>query len=167
MKRELGIYYTEIFNPFKFDFFKSWVKENRLAKEIVLEPFAGANSIIDMLQSVNYANRYSSYDLLPKNQQVVNRDTIKDFPIEYNFCVTNPPWLYKSRAKRLGIAFPNTKYDDLYKHCLALCLANCSFVAALIPASFLQAGLFLDRLDVISVITKKMFQEPDLKNFIL
>ena len=49
----------------------------------------------------------------------------------------------------------------MYKHCLALCLANCSFVAALIPASFLQAGLFLDRLDVISVITKKMFQETD------
>ncbi len=161
MKKELGIYYTELFNPFEFDFFKEWVEENKLAKEVVLEPFAGANSIIDMLRSVDYAEHYFSYDLFPKNKKVVIKDTIKNFPLGHNFCVTNPPWLYKSRARRLDLPFPDTSFDDLYKHCLALCLANCNFVAALIPASFLQARLFLDRLDLVSVITKKLFYDTD------
>ena len=163
MKKEFGIFYTELFNPFSFNFFKDWVYKNKLKKEAVLEPFAGANSIIDMLQNMNYANKYNSYDLMPKSPLVITRDTIQDFPLGYNFCVTNPPWLYKSRAKRLGITLPNIKsnYDNLYKDCLSLCLNNCNFVAVLIPASFLQAGIFLERLEAVSVITKKMFRETD------
>lgn len=163
--RQYGVFYTELFNPFKYKPFVAWAKEAALANSTVLEPFAGSNSIISMLQEIgicdNLGGNYRSYDIDPKNASVKQRDTINDFPSGYSVCVTNPPWLYKSSAKRQGLHYPNCEYDNIYKHCLDLALKNCDYVAFLIPASFITANLFTDRLDSLITINKPLFKQTD------
>lgn len=159
--RQFGIYYTSLFNAFNHKAFLSWVEDNDLNKEVVLEPFAGSNSIIEMLQEIELAENFVSYDIHPSHDQVARRDTIKDYPTGFRFCVTNPPWLYKPSAIRRGLAFPKTKHDDMYKLALELALDHNDYVAMLIPASFIRAEIFQNRLSHIIFINKKLFEHTD------
>ena len=159
--RANGIYYTTLFNPFTYKPFGEWVNRHRLTNEVVLEPFAGENSLIRMLQDVRLAKRYKSFDIHPKASDVAKLDTLKRYPTDFNLCITNPPWLYKSRAKRLGLKFPKTKYDDLYKHALEVALQHTAYVGALLPASFLQSNLFQDRLEVLICINRQLFEHTE------
>lgn len=159
--RSNGIYYTALHNPFAYTAFIRWAKQHQIQREVILEPFAGANNLIDMLQELGHCKHYRSYDLYPQSLSVQSRDTLSDYPTGYRVCITNPPWLYKSSASRRGLPFPETEFDDLYKHCLSLCLKYSSYVAALIPASFLQSKLFRQRLEKIIFIHKKLFSYTD------
>lgn len=144
-KRAKGQYYT-LGNPFSLAPFRQWAAEADLADSKILEPFAGSNNIIRTLQGASLCNEFTSYDILPAGRDVTFKDTIKSFPKNHHVCVTNPPWLARNSSTRRKLPYPNTVYDDMYKHCLELCLENCEYVAALVPASFLQSGLFRDRL---------------------
>ena len=161
IKRQDGRYYTEG-NPFVLKPFHTWADSIDLKKEKILEPFAGANNIIRALQAQGYADLFTSFDIVPADSKVSKLDTIANFPKGFNVCVTNPPWLAKNSAHRRGLDYPETTYDDLYKHALSICLENCPNVAALIPATFLQSELFLDRLDsVIFLHDKGMFSDTE------
>ncbi|MBC6444837.1 MAG: hypothetical protein GDA50_05295 [Alphaproteobacteria bacterium GM202ARS2] len=144
-KRTRGCYYTQG-NPFRLEAFVDWATRAQLDEHTILEPFAGCNNLITMLRDVGLCRAYQSYDSAPTAQDVVQRDTLRAFPSGYHVCVTNPPWLARNSATRRGLAYLATRYDDLYKHCLELCLQHCRFVAALVPATFLQSGLFRARL---------------------
>ena len=159
--RSNGIYYTALHNSFVYPGFTSWAKRHQIQREVILEPFAGSNNLIDMLQGLGYCKRYQSYDLYPQSHKVQSRDTLSDYPTGYQVCITNPPWLYKGSATRRGLPFPKTEFDDLYKYCLALCLKHSPYVAALIPASFLQSKLFRQRLENVIFIHKKLFSYTD------
>lgn len=161
IKKQHGIYYTNVSHPFAHRYFVDWAKKIEMRKHVVLEPFAGANHIIDALQKNNLCNEFASFDISPQSAQVIRQDTISQFPKGYNVCVTNPPWLYKSRAKRLRLQYPNTKWDNLYKYCLEICLENCHYVAVLIPASFLSSNIFLERLDSLIFIQSRLFIETE------
>ena len=147
-KRQFGRYYTKG-NPFVLAPFKSWAKSVGLESKTVLEPFAGANNIITALQAVGYSKNFTSYDIDPQAKGVKYRDTLKEFPTGFEVCITNPPWLAKNSAHRRKLDYPETVHDDLYKHALDMCLQNCEAVGALIPATFLQSQLFLDRLTAV------------------
>ena len=99
--------------------------------------------------------------LPPLARGVEYRDTLCDFPQGFDVCVTNPPWLAKNSATRRGLAFPDTRYDDLYKVALERCLANCQWIAALVPESFIRAGLFHERLGHFVSLTGKMFNDTE------
>ena len=160
-KRARGQYYT-VGNPFSLRPFLNWSEHIDLPSKRILEPFAGSNNIIKTLKENGLCKQFSSYDIVPTDRKVVQRDTIQFFPEGFDVCVTNPPWLARNSATRRGLDFPNTNYDDLYKHCLELCLKNCNYVAALIPASFLQSGLFKKRLsDYILLHDRGMFNDTD------
>ena len=160
-KRQNGRYYTEG-NPFVLEPFHLWAEKIRLRGRRVLEPYAGANNIIRALQTVGYAKSFASFDICPANKDVMRRDTIKHFPKNFDVCITNPPWLAKNSAHRRGLWYPDTDFDDLYKHTLRLCLENCPYVSALIPATFLQSRLFLERLDsVVFLHDKGMFSDTE------
>lgn len=160
-KRQRGQYYTTG-NPFVLKPFREWVRRHGLAKERILEPFAGKNSLVRALQEVQMAQSYVSYDIEPADASVQKRDTILDFPTGFNLCVSNPPWLAKNSAKRRGLAFPDTSFDDLYKHALSLCLRHSPYVAVLIPATFLRSGLFRERLEtVVFLHDQQMFADTD------
>ena len=157
-KRQLGQYYTET-NPFDHPAFISWACSARLRDECVLEPFAGANSLIQHLEEMGLCRSFTSYDIEPADERVMFRNTLESFPEGYSVCVTNPPWLARNSASVRGLPFPSCRYDDLYKLALKRCLENCGHVAALVPESFIRAGLFQARLSTFVSLTSKLF--PD------
>jgi hypothetical protein len=114
-----------------------------------------------MLQSERYNFNFVAYDINPASSEVEKKDTIQDFPRNHKLTITNPPYLAKNSAQRKKITFPTTKYDDLYKLCLELMLKNCAYVGAIIPASFINADLFLDRLHSYTLLSSQMFTDTE------
>ncbi len=159
-KRAQGQFYTRG-NPFHLEPFRWWAQKAGLPRARILEPFAGANHIIRVLREAGACGAFASYDLAPAGRAVQRRDTIADFPEGYDVCVTNPPWLARNSATRRGLEFPDSEYDDLYKHCLGLCLKHCAHVAILIPASFLHARLFRSRLRSYVLLHDGMFRDTE------
>lgn len=68
MKRERGQFFT-VSNPFKVNPFYNWYESIPLdvSKEVLLEPFAGSNNIIQMIKSLNLPQPkgWASYDIDP------------------------------------------------------------------------------------------------------
>ena len=160
IKRSKGQYFTKG-NPFGLKPFQKWLDKTGLSHEVLLEPFAGANDIIKTLRSMGVCNKFSSYDISPADKFVKEQDTIKEFPTGHKVCITNPPWLARNSATRRGLPYPKTTFDDLYKHCLSLCLKHCEYVGALIPASFLQTKLFRERLSKYILLHNNLFMDTE------
>ena len=147
--RRKGKFYT-VGNPFTGRVFRNFAIENHFPYYTVLEPFAGANHLIRHLRDLELCNKSVSYDIDPGHDDVVQRDTINDFPFRsksrggnmkrWEVCVTNPPWLAKNSYKRQGFNIEcSWKWhgkDDIYKVCLDLCLERCKAIAIILPASF-------------------------------
>ncbi len=151
IKRRNGQFFTEG-NPFEHEAFISWAECSDITSHKILEPFAGANSLIDHLEGMGLCNNSASYDIHPSDKRVERRDTLESFPKGFEVCVTNPPWLARNSATIRGFEFPDYGYDDLYKFALEKCLQNCGWVAALVPESFICARIFQERLtDFISL----------------
>lgn len=161
IKRQRGQYFTIGNTPFSSQAFSDWAQQAGLPHETILEPFAGANHIIHTLEQLHWCNHSSSFDLKPANSRVKCRDTIDSFPVGYRVCVTNPPWLAKNSATRRRLPFPTDQYDDVYKLCLELCLKHCEYVGALLPASYLQSGLFRDRLSAYVLLHDLLFEDTE------
>ena len=157
--RSTGRYYTQT-NVFEYTAFQKWLETiPNLPEVTVLEPFAGDCAIPVMLNDL----RWKCYDIEPQRGsiKVSKRDTINKFPTGFKVCITNPPYLAKNSATRRGLHFPDCDYDNLYKHCLKLMLDNCQYVAAIVPDSYVQSGLFTDRLYGVISIQKKVFADTD------
>ena len=161
-KREYGQYFT-MTNPFDIDVFYDWMELFIDDNTKLLEPFAGSCNICDMIKDIGYNNNWVCYDIDPvsNNYNVKQRDTIANFPEGFTAAITNPPYLYKSSAKRRGLAFTNDKYDDLYKVSLDVMLNNLDYVAAIIPESFMNSGLFHNRLYAVISLTCRMFSDTE------
>lgn len=167
-KRLHGQFFTTT-NPFNVDPFHKWIKNIPCYGELViLEPFAGANNIVQMIQDIGYSNAWSCFDVCPINGdenttafEVKSRDTIESYPSGYEIAITNPPYLAKNSATRRGLPFPKTSYDDLYKVSLDVMLNNTPFVAAIIPESFITQGLFHSRLESVISLPCKMFEDTE------
>jgi len=157
-KQALGQFYT-IKNPFKYEAFKRWASEAGLPDKTILEPFAGSNSLIMHLTKMGLCKRHASFDISPSNKRIKKQNTLYHFPHGYDVCVTNPPWLAHFSAKRLGIQFPFSPFNDLYKLSIYLCLDNCKYVAALLPLSFIKANIFQERLTDVITINKRLFKD--------
>ena len=159
-KRACGRFYTSG-NPFTLAPFREWADRAGLPGKRVLEPFAGANGLIRMLRELSLCDDTAAYDIEPANRGVRRRDTLADFPSGFEVCVTNPPWLARNSATRRGLPYPGGGYGDLYQRCLELCLDRCPHVAALVPASFLQSGLFRERLQRYILLHRILFDDTE------
>ena len=159
-KRAWGQFYTTG-NPFCLPPFRRWAQQAQIQNRVVLEPFAGANHIIRALQSQGLCEHFAAYDIAPAAVPVVRRDTLRRFPRGFDVCVTNPPWLARNSASRRRLPYPQTAHDDMYKHCLQLCLQHCAYVAAILPASYLQSGLFRQRLQTYILLHGGMFHDTE------
>jgi len=159
-KKQLGQFFTRG-NPFRFAPFRAWARAAGLPRAKLLEPFAGANHIVQTLRENNLCNAVDSFDIDPAHGKVTRRDCLADFPTGYRVTVTNPPWLARNSATRSGMPYPNTRHDDLYKYCLELCLRNCDFAALLMPASYLQTGLYFDRLQCYILLFDAHFNDTE------
>jgi hypothetical protein len=167
-KKALGQFYT-ITNPFNTDLFWKWIKTiPNYKKETFLEPFAGANNIVQMLRSLDFRNHWACYDINPGSNsskapdvEIQQCDSFQSFPKGFNVVITNPPYLAKNSATKDGVRFPDTHHDDLYKLALEVMLANAGYVAAIIPESFLTQGLFHNRLFGVVSLTCVMFEDTE------
>ena len=158
VKRRSGRYYT-VRNPFDRNPFRDWACRAGLPGQVILEPFAGQNSLIHHLQGLGLCRKYRSFDIAPGAQDVERRDTLRDFPDGFEACITNPPWLAKNSATRRGLPFEGAPYDDVYKAALARCLENCRHVAALLPESFLNWGRLQERLEAFISLPAEIFSD--------
>ena len=162
-QKQLGKYYT-ITNPFSLGVFKEWFSSIPNVSDLtILEPFAGSNNIVKLM---NVGNTWECYDIAPTTNAVPEftikqRDTIKDFPRGYSIGITNPPYLAKNSATRRNLLYQGDPYDDLYKKCLELMLNNLEYIAAIIPESFITSGIFQDRLTHVISLTCKMFDDTE------
>lgn len=159
---EHGQFYT-VGNPFTHAAFLAWI-DGIPDGAAFLEPYAGANHLVRMVEALRPGRDWTSFDIEPSDPAVVARDTIASFPVGYDAVVTNPPYLAKNAAARRGMRDAVARmgaYDNLYKRCVADCLAHTGWVAAIIPEGFLTAGVFHERLaDVIS-LPARMFDDTD------
>lgn len=156
-KRATGRYYTRG-NPFLLKPFRAWAEALNLNQQTVLEPFAGDNSIPQLIREAQLQCRdWALFDIKPAAAEVQQRDTLADFPKGFDVCITNPPWLARNSATRRGLPFPSdTQHNDIYKYALEKCLTNCKWVAAIIPEAFIRSGLFLHRLrDFVSLVPQE------------
>lgn len=162
-KKQLGKFYT-ITNPFNLKVFKDWFDSiPDIANLTIVEPFAGSNNIVKLM---NVPNNWNCYDISPTANlvpqfSIIQRDTIANFPQGYSVGITNPPYLAKNSATRSKITYHGDPYDDLYKKCLEVMLDNLDYVAVIIPESFITAGIFQERLDCFISLTCKMFNDTD------
>ena len=97
-KIEKGQFFTKN-NPFILKPFINWSKQFD-KNETILEPFAGANGIIKMLQKQKLAKSFVAYDIEPKDKDVQYKNTIEAFPEGFKVGITNPPYLAKNSATR-------------------------------------------------------------------
>ncbi len=157
-KRQNGRFFTTG-NPFRHPAFRAWAQCSGLPSAPILEPFAGANSLIAHLEGMGLCKDSASYDVHPSDRRVRRRDTLESFPKGFDVCVTNPPWLARNSATVRGLAFPGCRHDDLYKFALEKCLDNCGWVAALVPESFIRARIFQERLTDFISLASRLFTD--------
>jgi hypothetical protein len=86
----------------------------------VIEPFCGQGDLLKFVEREaklqNREYKLECYDLEPKHQLAVQRDTLKN-PPEYlgKFVVTNPPYLARNKSSDKSHFDENPQLDDLYK----------------------------------------------------
>lgn len=158
-KRADGRYFTEA-NLFDTAHFRAWAALSGLPRTTLIEPFAGRGDLPRMLRDLGLCRRVRAYDIAPAAQGVQRQDTLADFP-RGRVVVTNPPWLARNSATRRGLPFPTTRFDDLYKHCLDICLKNVDYAAVIIPASFLSSRLFRQRLCAVDIANAPVFKDTE------
>ena len=143
-------------NPFQnSNAFSSWYSLLPEDAEI-LEPFAGAGNLFDYLPEAKWAG----YDIEPKHPDVIEQDTIKNFPKNYKVCITNPPYLAKTTCTRKNLPVQPI-LEDLYLDCIKLALDNCDYVCSIIPSTFIGTKLFADRLYAWDKIDYVLFSDTD------
>lgn len=166
-KKLKGQFYTTV-NPFHNQLFLKWFNEIEDIKiKTILEPFAGSNNIVKMIQDF-YDNKWKCFDIEPNNYlnnapeyNIEKNDSLRNFPLGFDIAITNPPYLAKNSATRDGLPFPDTQFDDLYKYSLNIMLGNVQYVAAIIPESFITQGLFHERLYGIATLNCRMFDDTE------
>lgn len=131
-------------SPFVHPAFLNWWN-NIDGDYCVVEPFAGSNNIIKMLNELNVEFISKSFDIEPKAPDVFQQNTIENFPKGYNIAITNPPYLGYSTRRRLKIDMDFENHQNLYLLCLEKCLENCNYVAAIIPETFITLNTTLKK----------------------
>ena len=126
-KREKGQFYTVNHSYILEGFDKPKCK--------VSEPFAGKGDLLEWLGHDNW----EAYDIDPKRDDIVKRDTLTDPPCyKDTFIITNPPYLARNKCKS-KVLFDKYETNDLYKCFLTSLLDQehgCLGGIFIIPAGF-------------------------------
>lgn len=116
----------------------------------VVEPFCGEGDLLI------FNNECELYDIDPKIENTIERDTLKN-PLDYTnkLVVTNPPFLAKNKNKDKSI-YDLYKVNDLYKASIKSIL-SCDGGILIIPLNFLCdedktiRNLFFERFEIINI----------------
>jgi hypothetical protein len=132
----------------------------------IIEPFTGNGDLITFIEKNNIKYNIECYDIDPKKEYIVKRDTINDPPIYTNkFLITNPPYLARNKSKS-KILFDKYDVNDLYKCVIKEILTNtCLGGILIIPLNFWSSIRLADInlrkkfLQVYDIILLNIFEE--------
>lgn len=81
----------------------------------IVEPFAGKGDLLEWLQEQGCTLPVEAYDIEPKKEGILPRDTLKNPPsYENTWIITNPPYLARNKSKEKEI-YDQYDTNDLYK----------------------------------------------------
>ena len=141
----------------------------------IIEPFTGNGDLITFIEKKQKENniKYNieCYDIEPKKDYIIKKDTIKN-PPNYNdkYLITNPPYLARNKSKDKSLF---NKYDvnDLYKCVIKDILTNnCLGGIFIIPLNFWSSirladielrKLFLEKYNVLllNIFEEQVFDD--------
>lgn len=102
----------------------------------IIEPFAGKGDLIDWVKSKGYTGNIEAYDIEPKNEGIIKRDTLLNPPnYKDKWIITNPPFLARNKCEKKDI-FDLYETNDLYKCFITSVKNNCRGGIFIIPAGF-------------------------------
>ncbi len=113
------------------------------SSERVIEPFAGTGDLMNWLAKKTPAIPIEAYDIDPRRDDIVKRDTLMHPPNYCNaFVITNPPYLARNKCPDKTI-FDKYDTNDLYK-CFMQSVAECCAGIFIIPAGFFLSPRDID-----------------------
>lgn len=100
----------------------------------VIEPFAGQGDLLQWLEQLNcWTGPIESYDIDPKKDGIIKRDTLLNPPnYENAWIITNPPYLARNKCDNKQL-FDKFDTNDLYK----------CFITSLTQGSDCVGGIFI------------------------
>ncbi len=106
-KKKLGQFFTTNYKYILSDLYVP----NNITK--IIEPFCGNGDLLNFIDKNKY--NIECYDIEPKHDYIIKRDTIKDPPNYTNsFIITNPPYLSRNKSENKEM-FDKNDVNDLYK----------------------------------------------------
>ena len=158
-KSQLGQFYTT-----KYEYIFQNMEIPPGIKHII-EPFTGNGDLLNFIKNKeNY--QLELYDIDPKHDNTIERDTLKNPPCyDEKFVLTNPPYLARNKNKNKEL-YEKYNCNDLYK-CFIINLinSNCLGGIVIIPLNFIcsirKADVELRQsfLEKFSLITLNIFEE--------
>jgi hypothetical protein len=132
-----------------------------------VEPFVGQGDLINYVKSVSPEISVETYDIDPKIDGAILRDTLKHPPDYTGKCViTNPPYLGRNKSKDKSM-FDQWGENDLYKCFMRSIIDDCpQFGMIIIPSGFWTSvmgsdvQLRRDFLEKHHIIVVNMFECP-------
>lgn len=163
----LGQYFTEK-DFWVYPDIRRLLNDNSFTK--ILDPFAGSNNLIKnkIFSNIWYKEGYEIDPFYIKDETLYN-DSFHYIPKQKNcLIVTNPPYIYKSIAKRdknrkaLNY-FTTNKYIDLYLLAIENSLKSTRFSIFIVPETFLflKNNPFIQNIVSLNIIEDRMFYNTD------
>lgn len=136
----------------------------------IIEPFAGNGDLLNFIKNKN-KYKIELYDIDPKQENIIKRDTLTDPPsYEDKFVLTNPPYLARNKNKNKEL-YEKYNCNDLYK-CFIKSLINSNAAGGIIivPLNFISSIRstdinlrkdFLEKYDIniINIFEEQVFED--------
>lgn len=162
-KKNLGQFYT---TNYEYILQNLEIPEN--IKDIV-EPFAGNGDLLNFIDKTKY--NLECYDIDPKQDYIIKRDTLVDPPNFLNkFILTNPPYLARNKCDNKTL-YDRYNTNDLYKCFIEILIrSECKGGILIIPLNFLCSirksdielrKRFLEKYDIkkINIFEEQVFED--------
>lgn len=159
-KKDLGQYFTQ-----SSVWLKPQIQDFIISSGVssILDPFCGQGDLLKVAEGLGFINCIG-YDIDASLNWEIN-DSLNYIKETDALILTNPPYLAKNSAKRRKSPsykyFEGNTYSDLYLIAIDRILNSAEKAVAIIPESFLQTGLFHDRLHSLTVIEDNPFADTE------
>jgi hypothetical protein len=137
----------------------------------IIEPFTGNGDLLNFINKNNNKYNIECYDIEPKKDFIIKRDTLNNPPIYNNkYIITNPPYLARNKSIDKNI-FDKYNVNDLYKCFIKEIINNiCLGGIIILPLNFWCSirisdiklrKLFLDKYNIIllNIFEEKVFND--------
>ena len=160
-KKEYGQFFTKKdlwLKPQVVDFIK------KSGATVCVDPYAGQGDLLGAMTDLGYTDLIG-YDIDPSMRWHIN-DSLVGIPYHENaIIITNPPYLGKSSAARMGMGtvkyFKDNDYVDLYQLALEKVLDTYEHAVFIIPETYLLSKFFKKDLYNLTVIEESLFDDTD------